>query len=50
MKAAQFNHPATVSLLMQAGADLSLKDDKDQTAMDIAKRKKQQEAIHAITG
>lgn len=36
---------ATVKLLVEAGADLSIRDDKGKTALDYAKAKDQQDAI-----
>jgi ankyrin repeat protein len=37
--------PATVKMLVEAGTDLALRDDKGRTALDYAKAKDQQDAI-----
>ena len=55
MIATQNNHPNTVAFLIQQGADVTLKDHEDKTALDWAKEKlfslvSAFESIHTSTG
>ncbi len=40
----------TVKLLVEAGTDLTIRDDKGKSALDYAKAKDQQEAIALLEG
>jgi ankyrin repeat protein len=48
MIAATHNNPPMIGLLMESGADASLKDDQGQTATDVAKRNGNIESAQAI--
>ncbi len=49
MEAINTNHAELIGILLSYGADVTLKDGQGRTALDIAKKKRNQEAIALLS-
>ena len=49
MMAASYGSPEAVKLLVEAGADIAMRNQKQMTAMDFARRAERRDAVELLT-